>query len=113
MKKEYLYAGVSIFCWSTVAVITKLLLQDLNQFQLLWASSFFAGLFLLVVNLVTGNLKQLKQWKLKDFAISALCGIPGTFLCFTTQVLPVWKPAMPSSSTICGPLCAWCLPASF
>ena len=80
MKKEYLYAGVSIFCWSTVAVITKLLLQDLNQFQLLWASSFFAGLFLLVVNLVTGNLKQLKQWKLKDFAISALCGIPGTFL---------------------------------
>jgi drug/metabolite transporter (DMT)-like permease len=80
MKKEYLYAGVSIFCWSTVAVVTKLLLQDLNQFQLLWASSFFAGLFLLVVNLVTGNLKQLKQWKLKDFAISALCGIPGTFL---------------------------------
>ena len=80
MKKEYLYAGVSIFCWSTVAVITKLVLQDLNQFQLLWASSFFAGLFLLVVNLVTGNLKQLKQWKLKDFAISALCGIPGTFL---------------------------------
>lgn len=63
-----------------MAVITKLLLQDLNQFQLLWASSFFAGLFLLVVNLVTGNLKQLKQWKLKDFAISALCGIPGTFL---------------------------------
>ena len=80
MKKEYLYAGVSIFCWSTVAVITKLLLQDLNQFQLLWASSFFAGLFLLAVNLITGNLKQLKQWKLKDYAISALCGIPGTFL---------------------------------
>ena len=80
MKKEYVYAGVSIFCWSTVAVITKLLLQELNQFQLLWASSFFAGLFLLVVNLVTGTLKQLKQWKPKDYAISALCGIPGTFL---------------------------------
>ena len=80
MKKEYVYAGVSIFCWSTVAVVTKLLLQDLNQFQLLWVSSFFAGLFLLAVNLITGNLKQLKQWKPKDYAISALCGIPGTFL---------------------------------
>ena len=80
MKKEYLYAGVSIFCWSTVAVITKLLLQDLNQFQLLWVSSFFAGLFLLAVNFFTGKLKELKQWKLKDYAISALCGIPGTFL---------------------------------
>lgn len=80
MKKQYLYAGVSIFCWSTVAVVTKLLLGDLNQFQLLWVSSFFAGSFLLVVNLITGQLKKLKQWKVKDFAISALCGIPGTFL---------------------------------
>lgn len=80
MKKEYVYAGVSIFCWSTVAVVTKLLLGELNQFQLLWVSSFFAGIFLLVVNLITGQLKKLKQWKIKDFAISALCGIPGTFL---------------------------------
>ena len=80
MKKEYLYAGVSIFCWSTVAVITKLLLKDLNQFQLLWVSSLFAGLFLLAVNLFTGRLKELKSWTLKDYAVSALCGIPGTFL---------------------------------
>ena len=79
MKKEYVYAGVSIFCWSTVAVVTKLLLGELNQFQLLWVSSFFAGIFLLAVNLITGQLKKLKQWKRKDFAISALCGIPGTF----------------------------------
>ena len=60
-------------------MITKLLLQDLNQFQLLWASSFFAGLFLLVVNLVTGNLKQLKQWHWKDWLLSIGVGLLGNF----------------------------------
>ena len=80
MKKEYLYAGISIFCWSTAATATKLLLNGLNQFQLLWVNSFFAGLFLLAVNLFTGKLKELKQWKTRDYVTSALCGIPGTFL---------------------------------
>ena len=79
MKKEYLYASVSIFCWSTVATVTKLLLTDLNNFQLLWASSFFAFLFLFLINLFTGKLKKLKEYKIKDFIISALIGLPGTF----------------------------------
>ena len=79
MKKEYLYAGVSIFCWSTVATVTKLLLTNLNNFQLLWVSSFFAFFFLFFVNLITGKLKKLKEYKLKDFVISALIGLHGTF----------------------------------
>ena len=79
MKKEYLFASVSIFCWSTVATVTKILLTDLNNFQLLWVSSFFAFLFLFLVNLFTGKLKKLKEYKIKDFIISALIGLPGTF----------------------------------
>ena len=79
MKKEYLYASVSIFCWSTVATITKVLLTNLNNFQLLWISSFFAFLFLFFVNLFTGKLKKLKEYSIKDFVISALIGLPGTF----------------------------------
>lgn len=79
MKKEYLYAAVSIFCWSTVATVTKLLLTNLNNFQLLWVSSLFAFLFLFLVNLFTGKLKKLKEYKIKDFIISALIGLPGTF----------------------------------
>lgn len=80
MRKEYIYAGVSIFCWSTVATITKLLLGNYNNFQLLWISAFFAGLFLLIVNLATGNIKKLKSWKWKDYLRSMAIGIPGTFL---------------------------------
>ncbi len=80
MKKEYGYAAISIFCWSTVATITKLLLGSYNNFQVLWVSSFFAGLFLLIVNAVTGKLKILKTLKPKDYLISAAIGFPGTFL---------------------------------
>lgn len=80
MKKEYIYAATAILFWSTVAVITKLLLGTLNNFQLLWASTFFAGIFLFVVNMLTGNIKKLKLYKLKDYLISILIGLPGTFL---------------------------------
>ncbi|NMB98198.1 MAG: EamA family transporter [Clostridiaceae bacterium] len=80
MKKTYLFSGVSIFCWSTVAVTTKLLLGTINNIQLLWMSSLFAGVFLFIVNLVTGNIKRLKSYTMKDYLISALIGLPGTFL---------------------------------
>ncbi len=33
MKKSYIYASISILCWSTVAVVTKILLGRLNSFQ--------------------------------------------------------------------------------
>ena len=79
MKKEYIYAAVSILLWSTVAVTTKLLLGSLDSIQLLWASSFFAGIFLLITNIATGNIKQIKNFRLKDFLISIVIGLPGTF----------------------------------
>ena len=72
MKKEYIYAAVSIVLWSTVAVTTKLLLGSLNSFQVLWASTFFAGLALLISNILSGAIKQLKNYKPKDFLISVL-----------------------------------------
>ena len=78
MKKSYTYAGISILCWSTVAVITKLLLGEFNNFQVLWISSLFAGLSLLLVNIATGNIKKLKGYSAKDIVISILIGIPST-----------------------------------
>ena len=80
MKKEYLYAAITIFLWSTIAVVSKLLLSELNNIQLLWASAFFAGIFLLAVNIFTGNIKKLKSYKIKDYFIAVLIGLPGTFL---------------------------------
>ena len=80
MKKEYIYAGISIFLWSTVATVTKLLLGNLNSMQVLAISSAFAFVFLAVINLIKGNFKLLKVYKAKDYFVMSLVGILGTFL---------------------------------
>ncbi|MBQ9758027.1 MAG: DMT family transporter [Clostridia bacterium] len=79
MKKTYLFAGISIFFWSTVAVTTKLLLGAYDNIQVLWASVFFAGASLVVFNVATGNIKKIKSYTAKDYFISMLIGLPGTF----------------------------------
>lgn len=93
MKKAYFYAAVSILFWSTVATITKLLLNGLNNFQVLWISSFFAGAFLWIVNIFTGKVKKFKKYSVKDFLITILIGLPGTFFYYVfyyagTDILP-------------------------
>lgn len=79
MKKEYIFAAGAIIFWSTIAVVSKLLLDKLSSIQLLWASAFFAALFLLIVNIVTGNIKKMKEYKFKDYVTMVLIGLPGTF----------------------------------
>ena len=93
MKKTYLYAGVSIFCWSTVATTCKILLSELNNIQLLWMNSLIAGLFLLLLNICLGNFKKYKEYKLKDYFIMVAIGIPSTIFYYMfyyagTDILP-------------------------
>lgn len=80
MRKEYLCAAIAIFFWSTLAVTSKLLLKSLSNIEVLFVSSLFAGLVLLVFNIETGKLKALKNYKIKDYLIIALIGLPGIFL---------------------------------
>lgn len=80
MKKEYIYAFISILLWSTTATVTKLLLGSLNSMQILVVGSFFAFIFLFIINLIKGNLKQLKKFRMKDYIQIASIGIFGTFL---------------------------------
>lgn len=83
MKKTYLFTFTSIFLWSTVSAITKLLLSSYDNFQVLWISAFFAAAFLLVLNIATGTIKLLKGYTLKDVALSVMIGLPGTFFYYT------------------------------
>ncbi|MBE6739271.1 MAG: DMT family transporter [Ruminococcaceae bacterium] len=80
MKKSYMFAGISIFIWSTIATIAKLLLGTLSNFQVLFVSCFFAFMFLLIVNIITGDIKKLRGYRFKDFIITTFVGLPGTFL---------------------------------
>lgn len=79
MKKTYLYAGISIIFWSSLATVSKLLLGTLNSYQVLMCSAFFAAVALLVVNIFTGKLKFLKKYRLKDYITTILICSPGTF----------------------------------
>lgn len=93
MNKQYIYAGTSILFWSTVATVTKLLLNAYSTIQVLWISSFFAFLVLFAVNTISGNIKKLKNYTKKDVVITILIGIPGTliyYLCYYagTAVMP-------------------------
>lgn len=78
MKKTYFLAGTAIFVWSTIATISKILLGSLNSFQVLNISAIFGIIFLLVVNICTGKIRLLKNFKVKDYVVMSLMGLTGT-----------------------------------
>ena len=80
MKKAYLYAGISILLWSTIATVSKLLLSTKNSYQVLMLSSLFAAAALLVTTVINGKIKLLRHYRIKDYLITLLIGLPGTFL---------------------------------
>lgn len=80
MKKQYIYASISIILWSTTATVSKLLLGSLDSMKILFYSSLFAFIFLLIVNIIKKNLKELKKYKTKDYIQLFFIGLLGTFL---------------------------------
>jgi len=80
MKKEYIYAGAAILCWSTIATISKLLLGSLDSMQITFISSAFAFLFLLMINIFKGNMRLLKEYKPFDYLKMSGIGILGIFI---------------------------------
>ena len=93
MKKQYILAALPIFFWSTIATVSKLMLAEINNIQLLWASSFFAGVFLLGVNIFSGKIKIIKNYSAKDWITLVLIGLPGTFFYYVfyyggAEILP-------------------------
>ena len=80
MKKNYLYAAVAILLWSTIATISKLLLDKMNSYQVLMISSLFAAAILFLVSVINGRIKLLSAYRAKDYLLTLLIGIPGTFM---------------------------------
>lgn len=79
VKKEYIYASISIILWGSTAAITKVLLNNLSSIHILFISSFFAFLFLLIVNIAKNNMRELKKYKLVDYIKMILIGSLGMF----------------------------------
>ena len=80
MKKNYIFAITTVFMWSTLAAVVKLLLSDIPNLQALAISSYISSGFLLIVNVFTGKIKVMKSLKLKDIGIISGLGFIGLFV---------------------------------
>lgn len=80
MKKEYVFAGIAIGCWGTVATVSKLLMNQLDAMYALAFSFLFASAFLFVYNWKCGYLKFLKQIAVKTVVRMILVGSLGVLL---------------------------------
>ena len=80
MKKNYIYAFLTVSIWGTLAAVAKLLLSDIPNLQTLSVSSIFAFIFLLIINIKNGTIKQMKMYSVKDYVIMAALGFLGLFM---------------------------------
>ncbi|HEC42428.1 MAG TPA: DMT family transporter [Bacteroides sp.] len=78
-KRAYLYAGIAIFFWSTIATAFKIGLQEINLIQFLFFASWTSFLILLIINVYKGNLKKISDLGLKEIALSAFMGALNPF----------------------------------
>ena len=61
MKRSYIYAGLTVLIWLTLATVVKLVLKDIPNFQALAISSAFAFVFLLILNIINGSIKEMNS----------------------------------------------------
>ena len=78
--QAYLYAGVTVLFWSTVATAFKLSLRHVNADALVFYSSLVSVVVLLCITLATGRLGQLREWRIGDFSASLCLGFLNPFL---------------------------------
>jgi len=80
VKKNYIYAFFTVFIWATMATIVKLLLVNIPNLEALSISSIFAFLFLVVVNIKNGKIKEMRKYSAKDYFAMAGLGFLGLFM---------------------------------
>jgi len=80
IKLSYLYVSLSVFFWASTAAVSKLLLINLDNLQVLFFSTLFASISLLLISFSQGKLAIVKAYTIKDYAIFALMGFVGVFL---------------------------------
>lgn len=79
-QKAYIYAGLAIFFWSTVATVFKIALQYLDPLNLVMYASFTSFVSLLIIVLVKGKLKEILTFTKGDFGNSIILGFLNPFL---------------------------------
>lgn len=80
MKKNYIFAFSTVFMWATLAAVVKKILYDIPNLEALAISSYISFAFLLVVNIITGKVAEMKKMTKKDIGIISGLGFLGLFV---------------------------------
>lgn len=80
MKKEYLLAAYTIFCWGTLPAVTKLTLTSISNMQVLFISSLIASGCLYLYLLFSGRIKLFRSLARSDLWQLIGLGFLGNFL---------------------------------
>ena len=74
-NKAYVFAGIAIFFWSTVASAFKLSLEHLEPIQLVFYSTLFSVCVLFVISIYQGKAQLIKRFSRADLLRCALLGL--------------------------------------
>src|SRR5512139_1111200 len=77
--RAFLYAGITVFFWSTVASAFKIALKLQNILQVLFVATLTSLVVFGVGLLISGKYRLLRLIKAKDLALSALLGLLNPF----------------------------------
>ena len=73
-NKAYLFAGIAIFFWSTVATAFKLALEHLEPIQLVFYSTLFSVIVLFFIALIQGKIGLIKSFSKRALMQCAFLG---------------------------------------
>jgi len=74
------YAAITVIIWATMPAVSKLLVTNLPNFEVLFVSSLFAFIFLLAVNFRNGELKKFNRVSTSQLLTMMFFGLLGLFL---------------------------------
>jgi drug/metabolite transporter (DMT)-like permease len=78
--KAYLFAGIAIFFWSTVATAFKIALRHIDFVQLLFIATWTSLIFYLGWAILQGKVITVFHYRLKEYMYSALLGLVNPFV---------------------------------
>lgn len=79
-KNGYFYLILCILFWASIPVVSKKILVELNNLQMLFYSTIFSFIVLGVILLVQKKHKIMKEYFAKDYLNMAFLGFLGTYL---------------------------------
>ncbi len=79
-KRAYIYAGLAIFFWSTVATAFKIGLRYLNPQLLVMYACLTSFLLMLLIVISQNKLKKLLNYSVSDYSNSLILGLMNPFL---------------------------------